>query len=48
MTSVQDAFTRVEPPDGLSGFRLELYDALTARADAPFELVEALLCANGP
>ena len=48
MTSVQDAFVRVEPLAGLSGFRLEFYDALAARADALFELVDALLCAEGP
>ena len=47
MTSVQDAFTRVEPHDGLSGFRLEFYDALAARADGLFELVDAMLCADG-
>jgi hypothetical protein len=48
VTSVQDAFVRVESLDGLSGFRLELYDALIVRADALFELVDALLCAEGP
>ena len=48
MTSVQDAFVRVEPLAGLSGFRLEFYDALAARADALFELVDALLCVEGP
>ncbi len=48
MTSVQDAFRRVEPHDGLSGFRLEFYDALAARADGLFELVDAMLCAEGP
>ena len=48
MTSVQDVFVRVEPLDGLSGFRLEFYDALIARADGLFELVDALLCADGP
>jgi len=48
VTSVQDVFTRVEPSGGLSGFRLEFYDALTARADALFELVDAMLCADGP
>jgi hypothetical protein len=39
---------RVESLDGLPGCRLELHDALTARADALFELVDALLCAEGP
>ena len=48
MNSVADAFTRVEPFDDLSGFRLELYDALTTRADALFELVDAMLCTDGP
>jgi hypothetical protein len=48
LTSVQDAFRRVEPHDGLSGFRLEFYDALAARADGLFELVDAMLCAEGP
>jgi DDE superfamily endonuclease len=48
VTSVQDAFARVEPVHGLSGFRLEFYDCLAARADALFELVDAMLCADGP
>jgi hypothetical protein len=48
VTSVQDAFARVEPLDDLSGFRLEFYDTLAARADGLFELVDALLCADGP
>jgi hypothetical protein len=48
VTSVQDAFVRVEPVCGLSGFRLEFYDCLAARADALFELVDAMLCADGP
>jgi hypothetical protein len=48
LTSVQDAFRRVEPLAGLSGFRLEFYDALTTRADGLFELADALLCADGP
>lgn len=47
LTSVQDAFTRVEPHDVLSVFRLEFYDALAARADGLFELVDAVLCAEG-
>jgi hypothetical protein len=29
-------------------FRRELYASLTARADALFELTDALLCADGP
>ena len=32
----------------LSRFRRELYASLTARSDALFELVEAVLCADGP
>jgi hypothetical protein len=40
------------PPGGaagrLSGFRRELYGCFTARADALFELTDAVLCADGP
>jgi DDE superfamily endonuclease len=32
----------------LAGFRRELYASLTARADALFELADAVLCADGP
>jgi hypothetical protein len=32
----------------LAGFRRELYASLTARADALFELTDAMLCAEGP
>jgi DDE superfamily endonuclease len=32
----------------LAGFRHEFYTSLTARADALFELTEAVLCADGP
>src|SRR5215831_21409944 len=32
----------------LSGFRREFYRCLTARADALFELADAVLCADGP
>ena len=32
----------------LAGFRREFYDSLTARADALFELTDAVLCAEGP
>jgi hypothetical protein len=43
----------VEPqPDGargrLAAFRRELYRCLTARADALFEVADAVLCAGGP
>ena len=33
---------------GLAAFREELYRCLTARADALFELADAVLCADGP
>src|SRR5437763_4004405 len=32
----------------LSGFREAFYPCLTARADALFELTDAMLCADGP
>jgi hypothetical protein len=32
----------------LAGFRGELYRCFTARADALFELADAVLCAEGP
>ncbi len=32
----------------LAGFRREFYSCLTARADALFELADAVLCADGP
>ena len=35
-------------PGDLDGFRLEFYRSLTARADALFELTDAVLCADGP
>src|SRR5713226_582885 len=45
----------VEPPpedgqarDRLAAFRRELYGCFTARADALFELADAVLCADGP
>jgi hypothetical protein len=31
-----------------SGFRQDFHQCLTARADALFELTDALLCADGP
>ena len=34
--------------EGLVGFRREFYGCLTARADALFELTDAVLCADGP
>jgi len=48
MHSFHTELTRVEGVAGLSRFRREFYDCLTARGDALFELVEALLCADGP
>ncbi|MFV5998276.1 hypothetical protein ACNPQM_39410 [Streptomyces sp. NPDC056231] len=32
----------------LSHFRVEFYDCLYSRADALFELTDAVLCADGP
>ena len=32
----------------LAGFRSQLYRSLTGRADALFELADAVLCADGP
>ncbi|MDH6129282.1 NF041680 family putative transposase [Kitasatospora sp. GP82] len=46
--SVLDDADRVESLSVLSGFRADLYDCFTARADALFELADALLCADGP
>ncbi|MCX5233402.1 NF041680 family putative transposase [Streptomyces sp. NBC_00233] len=37
-----------EALDVLSRFRVEFYDCLSARADALFELTDAVLCADGP
>uniref|UniRef100_A0AAU3GXV9 Transposase n=1 Tax=Streptomyces sp. NBC_01401 TaxID=2903854 RepID=A0AAU3GXV9_9ACTN len=37
-----------DPFAGLSRFRGEFYSCLTRRADALFELVDAVLCADGP
>ena len=39
---------RAEAIDVLAGFREQLYRCMTRRADALFELTEALLCADGP
>ena len=35
-------------PDRLAAFRRELYWCFTARADALFELADAVLCGDGP
>jgi hypothetical protein len=48
MDSVHDDRAGAEPITGLCRFREEFYACLGARADAQFELTEALLCADGP
>jgi hypothetical protein len=48
MDSLQDPAARVEALRVLSGFRREFYDCLTLRADALFELTDAVLCVAGP
>ncbi len=45
--SLLDDAARVESLTVLSGFRADFYDCLAARADAMFELADALLCADG-
>jgi DDE superfamily endonuclease len=45
--SVHDQARAVAPGE-LSRFRHEFYASLTARADALFELTDAVLCADGP
>jgi DDE superfamily endonuclease len=47
MISVPDAVSGGDL-GALAGFRQELYRCLTARADALFELSDAVLCAEGP
>ena len=48
MDSLQYDDAGVEPVTGLCRFRNEFYSCLGARADAQFELTDALLCADGP
>src|SRR5579859_1374261 len=48
MTSVADPPGRVEAVEELSRFRTDFYGCLDARADALFELAEAMLCTEGP
>lgn len=48
MVSLLDDAAHVESLAVLSGFRADFYGCLTARADALFELTDALLCADGP
>ena len=47
MISVQDG-RPVDQLGELAGFRQAFYDCLTARADALFELCDAVLCTSGP
>lgn len=46
MNSVHDTGSADTVGD-LSGFRRELYRCLTQRADAVFDVVDAVLCADG-
>jgi hypothetical protein len=46
--SLLDNAARVESLAVLSGFRTDFYRCVTARADALFELTDALLCTDGP
>jgi hypothetical protein len=46
--SLLDDAARVESLSALAGFRTDFYRCLTARADALFELTDALLCTDGP
>jgi hypothetical protein len=48
MDSLQREDGGVEPITGLCRFRNEFYSCLGTRADAQFELTDALLCADGP
>jgi hypothetical protein len=48
MMSVLDGVARVDPLSVLSGFRQDFYACLDTRGDALFELVDALLCTDGP
>jgi hypothetical protein len=46
--SLLDDAARVESLNVLSRFRTDFHRCLTARADALFELTDALLCTDGP
>jgi hypothetical protein len=46
--SLPDTVPAVDPLSVLSRFRIEFYDCLYTRADALFELTDAVLCADGP
>jgi hypothetical protein len=48
MDSLHPCRGEVEPVELLSRFRLDFYACLSGRADALFELTDALLCADGP
>jgi hypothetical protein len=48
MDSLQHGSAGVEPITGLCRFRDKFYSCLGLRADAQFELTDALLCADGP
>lgn len=48
MGSVQDEPGRVEALGTLCRFRQEFHDCLTRRADALFEVTDAVLCTDGP
>ncbi len=47
MNSVHDGCP-ADAAGQLAGFRRELHQCLTARADVLFELTDALLCTDGP
>lgn len=46
--SLPVATSVVEALGVLSRFRIDFYDSLCTRADALFELTDAVLCADGP
>jgi hypothetical protein len=46
--SLSHHVVRQDPIAELSRFRGEFYSCLTRRADGLFELVDAVLCADGP
>ena len=48
MSSVVSGAPRRQALAELSSFRMELYAAMPRRADALFELTDAVLCAGGP
>ncbi|MCK9928895.1 hypothetical protein MXD62_17210 [Frankia sp. Mgl5] len=48
MGDVQDEPGRVEALGRPCRFRQEFYDCLTRRADVVFEVMDAVLCTDGP